>query len=121
MIYIPIEQISTAAEHALKGPTIDPLDPLRPKTWSSTILSMFDLFSSQLTPFARLFDSIQNKKIILTGLDDAGKTRLMREHICFDRSGRDIATRKPFLGCYVQTVEYPHNVRHVYALIAFGT
>jgi len=94
---------------ALQGVTID---PPKPKAWFSTILSTLGLSAPRLTPFAHIFDNVHNKKIILVGLDDAGKTSLLREHICLEREGQDIATRRPMIAIEVETVLYPHNVRN---------
>jgi hypothetical protein len=93
---------------ALRGPVVNP----RPsKSWYSTILSAFSSFPGYRTPVGRLFDRVRDKKIIIVGLDGVGKTKLLRDHICLEREGRDIAIRKPTLWVGVESVAYPHNVR----------
>jgi hypothetical protein len=96
-------------EAALRGPTIN---PQKPRPWYSSILSTLGFSAPKLTPFAHLFDNVRNKKILIVGLDNAGKTKLLHNHICLEHEGQDIATRKPVAGIEIETVLYPHNVRN---------
>jgi hypothetical protein len=92
---------------ALQGPV---LNPRPPKSWYSTILADFGYFPAARTPVGRLFDKVRNKKVVIVGLDGVGKTKLLRDHICLEREGRDIERRRPLSGCEVESVAYPHNV-----------
>jgi hypothetical protein len=94
-------------EAVLRGPIVNPPPP---QSWYSTILSAFKFLPANRTPVSRLFDKVRDKKIVIVGLDGVGKTKLLRDHICLEREGRDIAMRRPAIGIEVESVAYPHNV-----------
>jgi signal recognition particle receptor subunit beta len=110
MIFSPEIKIASYLDAAFRGPTVNQAP--KPKPWFSTLLGLTNLLRPKITPFAHLFNGLHNTKIAVVGLDAAGKTTLLRNHISLDctRSGQDVAIRKPLIGLIVKSVVYPNDV-----------
>ncbi|KAF2865840.1 ADP-ribosylation factor family-domain-containing protein [Massariosphaeria phaeospora] len=98
----------------LRAPALNQ-PPQKPKTWFSTALSTLGLSSPQfppLTPFAHLFDGLHHTTIVLSGLDAAGKSTILRNHISLDQThaGQDVAIRNPLQHFPVEVVTYPSDI-----------
>ncbi|KAF2637370.1 hypothetical protein P280DRAFT_552057 [Massarina eburnea CBS 473.64] len=93
--------------HAVLGPAIKP----KPSCIFSRIPNPFAR-STISTPFSKLFDGLVDRKIVLAGLDGGGQGAILRQHASLDpnHEGKDIETRKPMVGSWVERVSYETGI-----------
>jgi GTPase SAR1 family protein len=96
-------------EAALHG-ALGPPPQLPPKSRLSSVLQTLGI-SKKPSAALSVFSGISNRRVVIAGLDCAGKTTLLHKQISLDstRTGKDIETRVPFIGMPVKTLSYPSS------------
>ncbi|KAK6062655.1 ADP-ribosylation factor [Seiridium cupressi] len=69
------------------------------------------------TRASRLFDRLLSQhRITIRGLDDSGKSTLLRKHLSQDWGGSDIVKYIPWIGMLIEEVSYDNVVFHTHDL-----
>ncbi|PVH94470.1 hypothetical protein DM02DRAFT_732491 [Periconia macrospinosa] len=92
---------------AIRSGLSSPPTPVLPTLFTSTLQTIGILkppTSTTLSAFSSF--SVKNKRIIIAGLDCAGKSTLLQSHVSVDSSPahRDITVQIPFIGAKIETV-----------------
>jgi GTPase SAR1 family protein len=98
--------LETAVHSALGPPP-----QLRPKSRLCSVLQTLGISKKPTSVALTVFSGVSNTRVIISGLDWAGKTTLLRNQISLDstRTGKDIETCAPFIGMLIKTLSYPSS------------
>jgi hypothetical protein len=93
--------LETAVHSALGPPP-----QLRPKSRLCSVLQTLGISKKPTSVALTVFSGVSNTRVIISGLDWAGKTTLLRNQISLDstRTGKDIETCAPFIGMLIKTL-----------------
>ena len=106
----PSSKHSYWLEAALHG-ALGPPSQLPPKSRLSSVLQTLGISKKPTSAALPAFSGISNTRIVIAGLDYAGKTTLLHKQISLDSTGtgKDIETRVPFIGMPIETLSYPSS------------
>lgn len=106
----PLSKHSYGLEAALHC-ALGPPPQLVPKNCLSSVLQTLGISKKPTSTALSAFSGISNIRVVIAGLDYAGKTTLLHKQISLDstRTGKDIETRVPCIGMNVETLSYPSS------------